>query len=430
MSFEIDDAAVFEEPGNEAPAVSAAKDRNALAISADLDRVKTALNEFDRVSAGLAELESNFPKDVVYAVDTTKGYKDAIEHRAAWRDPRILVEKSRKMAKAPILTLGKSIDARAAWLTEKLEEGEKPVDHQIRAEDARREEVKQARINAEAGRIIAIQEAMAEIGQNVLIACGKTSSEVRALSVLMHETRPDPEIFQEMIGQAKEAWTAAIAKLETALKAKLWDEAEHMRLAEARAAEDERRKQAAAAAESQRIEQARIAAEQAIEAQRLKDAAAAMAAQQRAIDAQLAALAAQQKAIDDAAEAACLAASAAVHAGAEGIRITAAEASAAAVRGLLNVIAEDTAPATVKDSLTVEVVAEVEAVTTSLRLNLGVIQRRLRMAVTSDLLEELGFVATHVGAAKMYHERDFCIMCQCISAHVLAVGSDCEVKGM
>ncbi|MEL4181206.1 hypothetical protein [Roseateles sp. PN1] len=293
MTIELDDSIGFEEPGNEAPAVTAAKDRNALAITADLDRVKTALNEFDRVSAGLAELEARYPKDVVYPVETPKGYKDAIEHRAAWRDPRILVEKSRKMAKAPILTLGKSIDARAAWLTEKLEEGEKPVDQQIKAEDARREAVKQARINAEAGRIIAIQEALAEIGQNVLIACSKTSVEVRALSVQMHETRPDPEVFQEMIEQAKEAWAAGIVKLETALKAKLWDEAEQARLAEERAAEEERRKQAAAAIEAQRLENERIAAEQ-------RAAAEAIAAQQRALEAQAAALAAQQKAIDDA----------------------------------------------------------------------------------------------------------------------------------
>jgi branched-chain amino acid transport system permease protein len=41
------------------------------------------------------------------------------------------------------LHVGKSIDARAAWLTEKLLEGEQPVDLLIKAEEARREAEKQ-----------------------------------------------------------------------------------------------------------------------------------------------------------------------------------------------------------------------------------------------------------------------------------------------
>jgi hypothetical protein len=285
MTIALDDNTGFDEPAQDA-APAGTNDRNALAISQDMARVQNALSEFDRVAAGLAAIEAQYPKDAIYEVGTTKGMKDAVEHRAAWRDPRITVEKARKMAKAPLLALGKSIDARAAWITEKLREGEEPIDQLIKAEEARREEEKQARINAEAGRILAIQEALADISMRVLAACGKTSVEVRALSVEMHETLPDPDVFQEMMPQAKEAWAAGIAKLETTLKAKLWDEAEQARITQERIAEEARRKQEAERLEAQR-------AEQAAQAERL-------AAQQRALDEQAAKIAAAQKAIDDA----------------------------------------------------------------------------------------------------------------------------------
>ena len=104
------------------------------------------------------------PIDLVFDVSTTKGMAEAIAHRAAWRDPRITVEKFRKAAKAPVLTLGKDIDARAAWLTDQLLLGETPVHEQIKAEEARKAQEKADREAAEFGRVLAIQEAIAEFG--------------------------------------------------------------------------------------------------------------------------------------------------------------------------------------------------------------------------------------------------------------------------
>lgn len=268
MSAVLDDNIGFDDPIEEANQTRSS-DRNSVAIAQDIGRVQNALSEFDRVAAGLAAIEARYPKDAVYEVGTSKGLKDATEHRAAWRDPRITVEKARKMAKAPLLALGKSIDARAAWITAKLLEGEEPIDQLIKAEEARREQEKQARINAEAGRILGIQEALAEIGQDVLIASSKASSDIQALLDKMTSEQPDPLVFQEMIDQARTAWTAGITKLETALKAKLWDEAEQRRVAAEQAAEAERREQEAVRMEAQRLENERIAAEQRAQAERL-----------------------------------------------------------------------------------------------------------------------------------------------------------------
>jgi DNA repair exonuclease SbcCD ATPase subunit len=287
MSLDLDDSTGFEEPTTDSPEVTVAKEQNALAITEDMDRVKNSLNEFDRVSAGLADLEQRYPKDAIYPVETTKGMKDAIEHRAAYRDPRVMVEKARKMAKAPLLALGKNIDARAKWITEQLTAGEEPVDQQIKAEEARKESERQARAAAEAARVLKIQEALAEIGQNVLIACGKTSVEVRALSEQMHATLPDPDVFQEMLDQAKAAWASGIEKLETALKAKLYDEAEAARIAAEQAAEEQRRKDEAARLEAQRIENERAAEEQ-------RKAAEAMAEERRQFEAEKAAMQAEK----------------------------------------------------------------------------------------------------------------------------------------
>lgn len=268
-------------------------DRSAVAIRDNLSRVESALSEFDKISAGLDDLRSRYPSDLVYDVTTTKGMAAAIEHRAAWRDPRINVEKFRKTAKAPVLALGKDIDARASWITEQLLEGETPIDEQIKAEERRKEEVRQAKVAAEAGRVIAIQEAIAEITMAPMVAAGKTSADILAALTECRATELDAAVFQEMLPQAKAAQENALAKLDFMYRAKLHDESEAAKVAAERAELEELRKAAAerkakdeaAAIEVARLDRERNAAEQ----ERLNAEAAAkraeadrVAAEQRA----------------------------------------------------------------------------------------------------------------------------------------------------
>lgn len=84
--------------------------------NADLELVQNALAEFSAVEAGLAELRRRFG-GVVYDVTTTAGINDAKSARAIIREPRYTVEKVRKEAKAPLLALGKKIDADAKRIT-------------------------------------------------------------------------------------------------------------------------------------------------------------------------------------------------------------------------------------------------------------------------------------------------------------------------
>lgn len=475
MTFALDDSTGFEDPVADSPEVTVAKEQNALAITQDMDRVKASLTEFDRVSAGLAALEERYPKDAIYPVETTKGMKDAIEHRAAYRDPRVLVEKARKMAKAPLLALGKNIDARAKWITEQLVAGEDPVDQQIKAEEARKEAEKQARAAAEAARMLKIQEALAEISQDVLIACSKTSAEVRALSERMHATLPDPDVFQELLPQAKEAWANGIEKLETTLKAKLYDEAEAARVAAEQAAEEERRKQEAARVEALRIENERIAAEQ-------RAAAEAMAEERRKFEAEKAAMQAEMDRIAqqnaerearvvarferyeqllsyDASQSSESISTAITRLTANtpsidtyGDRVDeafrkhgdvleylqsllpaaiereqAAELARLAAEAAAAATAPEPAPAVIPVAAPVAQVRQPESAPAPAdeqpALTLGTINARLGFTVTADFLATLGFAATQVKDACLFRESDFGAICSAIADHTLKVAA-------
>ena len=250
-------------------------------------KIESALAEFDAIKAGLAELSARYPADVVYDVSTTKGMSEAIAHRAAWRDPRILVEKYRKLAKAPVLTLGKDIDARAVWITEQLLVGETPADEQIKVEERRKDDEKQARINAEFGRVQAIHEAIAEIHMRAMAVSTKSSGIIAAELEMMRVVGFDPLAFQELIEQAKQAHASAIAKLEVAFKAKLYSEGEATKLAAERAELNELRAQQAA---QKAKDDAAAAQARAAEDARLIEQRRAMDEQQRRLDAQAAAL--------------------------------------------------------------------------------------------------------------------------------------------
>jgi colicin import membrane protein len=257
-----------------APAV----DQTALAIRKSIDQVEGALSEFDKISAGLAALEKAHPKNLACDVTTPKGMKEAIAGRAAWRDPRIAVEKARKAAKAPVLALGRDIDARASYITGLLIEGESNYDDQIKAEEARREAEKQAKIEQEQRRVAARQEAIAEIRGAIAAAswCGSANIAEHIRDVERLSTGPEFEEFQE---QAKAAKDETLAQLRRMHAAALEREAEAARIAAER---EELARLRAAEEERQRVERERIAAEQRAEAERLAAERAELERQQAA----------------------------------------------------------------------------------------------------------------------------------------------------
>lgn len=244
----------------------------------------TAIAEYNATAAALDELRSRL-YGVAYDVSTGKGMDVAKRDRAEVRDLRVALEKKRVELKAPALERSRLIDAEAKRITADLLELETPIDEQIKAEEQRKEREKQDRINAEFGRVQAIQEAIAAISMQSM-ASHLPSVAIAARIELMKSEELSPAVFQEMIEQAKAAQRAAIDKLELTHKAKQHEEAEAAKLAAERAelehlraqAAEQKRKDEAAAAEARKAEDARLAAER-----------AAAAAEQKRLDSESAA---------------------------------------------------------------------------------------------------------------------------------------------
>lgn len=286
MSYEqLDEDVVFDAPVR--------VEKSNADIRQNLIKVESALTEFESVNAGLTSLAERYPVDAVIDVTTGKGMVEAVAHRAAWRDPRLAVERIRKQAKAPVIALGKDIDARAAWITEQLLIGEVPMDRQIKAEEARKEAIKQERINAEFGRVSAIQEAIAEIGMVAMAAAGNSSAHIAELIESQRAEVLSLGVFQEMLPQAQAAQNACLVKLDLLHKAALHTESEAAKLAAERAelealrkaaAEQKAKDDAAAKVEQERVaaehvERQRVMNEQAAELKAMQDAASAQQAE-------------------------------------------------------------------------------------------------------------------------------------------------------
>lgn len=247
-------------------------------LTASLTAVQGHVAEFDKIAAGLAALALAHPVDVVCDVTTPAGMKQAIAGRAAWRDPRIAVEKARKAAKAPVLELGRKIDAFAAEVTEKLLIGEANYDDQIKAEERRKEAERQAKIEAEMKRVADLQERVDFLRQFATSCVGLSADKIWAtLQTLEVEVIDDT--YQELKTQAEGVKAESLAKMRELHTKAIEAEAEQARIAAERA-ELERLRQEAA--ERDRLERERVEAEQRAEAQRLAEQRAAFEREQAA----------------------------------------------------------------------------------------------------------------------------------------------------
>lgn len=271
-------------------------------MSTELEVVSKAITDINAVSLGIADLQAQYG-GVVYEVVTVAGMDEAKAARLAVRTPRYEVERIRKAAKAPILALGKKLDAEAARIEGELLKIEGPIDQQIKAEEARKEAERQAKIDAELKRVADLQERIRELN-------GCQSLTPTSGSALIKEHLDDLEAividgtFQEFQHQAEMTRSAGIGRLmglhalacnheaeQERLQAEREElarlrEAEALRVAQenARRAEEDRIAKVARDAETarhneqlrqQREEQERVAA---VERQRIADEDARLAA--------------------------------------------------------------------------------------------------------------------------------------------------------
>ncbi len=246
-------------------------------ITTSITKVQGEIAAFDKIAAGIAAIELQHPKDLAVDVTTTAGMKQAVAARAAWRDPRIAVEKARKAAKAPVLELGKQIDTFAAGLESTLREGEDNYDKQIKAEESRKEAEKAAKAESERQRVAAHQDCINnDIVSAARGAVGQTSEGI-ALIVSDIEAIVIDASFEEFQGQAQLAKDDTLDKLREMHAAAVAHEAEQARIKAEQEAE-------AARIAAERAELARLRAEQGA---RDREAAAALEVERAAQEAEL-----------------------------------------------------------------------------------------------------------------------------------------------
>jgi hypothetical protein len=247
-----------------------------------LDQLETSIAAINKFRDGIDAIAEAHPKDLVVDVTTPAGMRSAIAARAAWREPRIAVEKARKEAKAPVLKLGKDIDAFASALEIELREGEANYDQQIKKEETRKADEKAAAEQAERERVAAVNQRFQDLRTLALTSADtrldKTELELLLLGAEGFEVATLPE---DMKAAGVYEQRLAITTIKAAIDRRVLQDEEAVKIAAEREELARLREQAAAVdAERQRQEQAQRDAEQA-EADRIAAEQAEKARQER-----------------------------------------------------------------------------------------------------------------------------------------------------
>lgn len=256
---------------------------------ANKDQPAKKIAAYSKTEAALAELNARYA-GVVFD-PTPAGLKAAKEARATIRGYRTGIESTRKQIKAPVLEQCRLIDAEAERITAELEKLEKPIDEQIKAEEARKEAEREAAAEAERVRVSLIRDKIAGITGWPSVIVSQPSESIASAIAEMTAITITLEEYAEFSGEALAARAAALRSMNELHAAAVAREAEAARIQQERE-ELERLRDEAAERERQQEEE-RKAAEEKTKA----DKAAADAALQAERDAMQAQLQAEREAI-------------------------------------------------------------------------------------------------------------------------------------
>jgi DNA repair exonuclease SbcCD ATPase subunit len=185
-----------------------------LDLSTALEKVTQEIAVFDRLNAGIAQLEAEHPSNLVIDVTTPAGMKEAIKARAAWRDPRVSVEKARKVAKAPILALGRQLDTFAESIEKRLRVGEDNYNAQIKVETERQEAIKAEAKAREEARVQAIRDRIAmKFTSRPGAMFGASAADLDAAIRAVVAESVTAEVFFELLPDAQAAQDRALVTL-------------------------------------------------------------------------------------------------------------------------------------------------------------------------------------------------------------------------
>lgn len=259
--------------------------------------VITEIAEYSQTAAALSDLRHRF-LGIAFNVATTKGLDEAKKARQEVKGYRTALEAKRKEIKAPALERCRLIDDEAKTITAALLEIEGPIDQQIKAEEARKEAEKAAKVEAERQRVAAIRVQIEAIKNHAGFAVGKSADAI--LKILSGvEGFEIGEDFQEFKPDAEQAKAETLDKLKTLHTAQVEHEAEQARidaeraeLARLRAEAEAREREAAAARAEQERKDREARAEQERKDREAREAvdreqAAKLAAERAAHEAEL-----------------------------------------------------------------------------------------------------------------------------------------------
>lgn len=371
-----------------------------------IEAVGSALAEYSPTAAALADLRQRFA-GVVWDVSTTKGNAEARAARLELVKLRTGLEAKRKELKAPALERSRLIDAEAARITGEILALEKPIDEQIKADEARREAEREAKRQAEARRVQAIADRINAIRALAILPAGTKASDIAAGIEHAQGLELFAADFDEQLPAAERARADAVAKLQALHVAAVEHEAEQARIAAERAelarlrAEQMEREQAAA--EAARVERERVEAEQRAERARLDEERRQIEAAAQAERDRVAALEAEQRRQQAAAEEEQRRAAQALAEERAAFERQQAAALAQVINQPVQPINEDE-PATLK---------------------LGAICDRLGFTITAAFLADtLGIQHSATDkAAKLYRPSDFARICNALVAHINKVAA-------
>src|SRR6187431_221892 len=167
----------------------------------ELVLIESALAEFDKVSAGLAQLNKNFA-GVLYDVERPEGMNSAKAARKLLREKRTGVERVRTEAKAPLLAIGRRLDTEAKRITAELEKLEDPIALQIENEEGRVERERLAAIAAEEQRVAAIKARIEAVYAMSVVPPNFTAAQLLNRRAEIDAVVPD-DSFQEFREEAE-----------------------------------------------------------------------------------------------------------------------------------------------------------------------------------------------------------------------------------
>lgn len=233
----------------------------------------TAIAEYSKTEAALAELRTKYGNPEAYTVTTTEGMATAKKARGELRKYRVELEKTRQEIKAPALERCRLIDSEAARIEEELRKLEGPIDAKIKAEEERKEREKVAAEAAKRALVEAAQRQCNDLRATVVQAVNTPAANIEALigkvktyGVPDNEHRADVETVREQTLTQLNNMLAK-AKASEAESKRLEAERAELERLRAEAARQQAEAEAKAKAERDRIAAEERAAKERVEAQ-------------------------------------------------------------------------------------------------------------------------------------------------------------------